>query len=341
MKPINILLTCSSFHAVGIIDCLKNNPDNVPVKVIVVNCNVSDLPPSECCDYMYVVPRINEDGYIPRLLEICKSHSVDVIFPTSSRELEVMARNRDTFAQHGIKVAVSSLESVLIAGDKVKTWEKFSDVMPCQVVANNAIDVLDFSHKVKNICCKATNLCGGQGFAVVDDKKCTDVAYFHACGKKHYINLWQLCHAVEDSPVPMILQEYHSGMDFSILAMAVNGEMTHCCGCYGTKLEFGAIIEGEIGMSPYAMEIAELVIKELGIDGIVGFDFILLPDGRALLIDINLRVTASAQFYAKAGVNIPWLQVCHLLGEDISKVEYEIDYGLVMSKYFAARYYKL
>jgi carbamoyl-phosphate synthase large subunit len=341
MKPINILLTCSSFHAVGIIDCLKNNPDNVPVKVIVTNCNVADLPPSEYCDYMYVVPRINEEDYIPRLLEICNVHSVDVIFPTSSRELEVMARNHYIFASRGIKVAVSSLEAVLIAGDKVKTWEKFSDVMPFQVVADNASDVLDFSRRVKNICCKATNLCGGQGFAVVDDKKCTDVSYFHACGKKHYINLWQLCHAVEESFVPMILQEYHPGMDFSILAMAVNGKMTHCCGCYGTKLEFGAIIEGEIGMSPYAKEIAELVIKELGIDGIVGFDFILCPYGRALLIDINLRVTASAQFYAKAGVNIPWLQVLHLLGEDISNIKCEIDYGLVMSKYFAARYYKL
>lgn len=341
MRPINILLTCSSFHAVGIIGCLKNNPDNAPVKVFVANCNASDLPPSEYCDCMYVVPRVNEEDYIPRLLDICKANSVDVIFPTSSRELEVMARNRNIFTQHGIKVAVASLEAVLVAGDKVKTWEKFSELMPRQVVANNAHDVLDFSHGVKNVCCKAVNLCGGQGFAVVDDKKCTDVSYFHACGKKHYINLWQLCHAVEQSSMPMILQEYHSGMDFSILAMAVNGKMTHCCGCYGTKLEFGAIIEGEIGMSPYAKEIAELVIKELGIDGIVGFDFILKSDGRALLIDINLRVTASAEFYAKAGVNIPWLQVCYLLGEDISKVECEIEYGLMMSKYFAANYYKL
>lgn len=341
MKPINILLTCSSFHAVGIIDCLKNNPDNVPVNVYVTNCSPQNLPPKECCDGTYIVPRIDEEGYIPSLKAICKERNIDIIFPTSSQELVLMAEYKDEFESLGVKVSVSNANAIRIAGNKALTYDMFAPYMPRQVVAENASDVLDFAREVKHICCKPLDRCGGQGFAVVDDEKSTDVNLFHACGKKHYITLWQLCKAVEKLQSPMILQEYHDGMDFSILAMAVNGEMTHCCGCYGTKLEFGAIIEGEIVMSPYAMEIAELVIKELGIDGIVGFDFILLPDGRALLIDINLRVTASAQFYAKAGVNIPWLQVCHLLGEDISKVEYEIDYGLVMSKYFAARYYKL
>lgn len=340
MKTINILLTCSSLHAVGIIDCLKNNPDDVPVKVFVTNCNLSDLPPADCCDGTYVVPRIVDDEYISHLMQLCRTHSIDVIFPTSSLELELMANHRNILENLGVKVSVSSIDAIKIAGDKVKTWEMFSDFMPRQVLANNANDVLDFSHQVKSICCKPTNLCGGKGFAVVDEKKCTDVSFFHAFGKKHYINLWQLCHAVEESPFPMILQEYQEGIDFSILAMAVNGKMTHCCGCYATSLEFGSTIEGEIGMSPFAKQIAEKVISELAIDGIIGFDFILLSDGSAKLLDINLRVTASAQFYAKAGVNIPWLRVKQLLGEDIRNLKCNINYGLMMSKYFAASYYK-
>lgn len=341
METINILLTCSSLHAVGIIDCLKNNPDNTPVKVFVTNCNLSDLPPADCCDGTYVVPRINDSEYIPTLMQMCRINAINVIFPTSSRELELMARNRDIFENIGVKVAVSSLEAIEIAGDKVKTWEKFSNFMPRQVLANNANDVLDFSRQVMSICCKPTNLCGGKGFAVVDDKKSTDSSFFHAFGKKHYINLWQLCHAVEKSTSPMILQEYQNGIDFSILAMAINGEITHSCGCYATSLEFGSTIEGQIGMNVFAKKIAEYVVRELAIDGIVGFDFILLPDGSAKLLDINLRVTASAQFYAKAGVNIPWICVKKLLGEDVRNVKCKIDYGLMMSKYFAATYYTL
>lgn len=339
MKSVNVLLTCSSFHAVGIIDCLKDNPDNVPVKVFVTNCNVADLPPEKCCDGTFVVPKIDDEGYIPYLMQLCRINAIDIIFPTSSLELDLMARYKEVFNDNGVKVSVSSLDAVMVAGDKIKTWQRFKQYMPQQTVAMNALDVLEFSHKVPNICCKPVSLCGGKGFAVVDEEKCTDVSLFHGYGKKHYISLWQLCKAVEKYQQPMILQEYQSGMDFSILALAVNGKLLYCCGNYATKLEFGSTVEGEIGMHPYAKKIAQKVIERLNIDGIVGFDFILLSDGSAKLLDINLRVTASAQFYAKAGCNIPWLRCKQLLGYDISKESISIDYGLNMVKYFDAHYF--
>lgn len=339
MKPINILLTCSSFHAVGIIDCLKNNPDNVPVNVYVTNCCAADLPPKECCDGTFVVPRVDDEQYILTLMNICLDKKIDIIFPTSSMELERMAKYKDNFAEHGIKVSVSNLESIIIAGDKVKSGETFSRFMPRQAVANNASDVLEFSREVKNICCKPINLCGGKGFAIVDEEKSSDVSFFHAYGKKHYITLWQLCKAVEKCPSPMLLQEYHQGKDYVAGAMAVNGVMTHFACCHATKLEFGATVEGRMINSPECAYIAAKVIERLGIDGNVGFDFIVKEDGTAILVDINLRVNATVQFYAKAGLNLPWLRVKQLLGESIYLDTPEIDYGLKIVKYFAAHYF--
>ncbi len=339
MKPINILLTCSSFHAVGIIDCLKNNPDNVPVNVYVTNCSFYDLPPSECCDGTFVVPMVYDDTYIQTLLNICYEKDIDIIFPTSSLELERMAQYENYFTEHGIKVSVSNLESIIIAGDKVKSGEMFSQFMPRQAIANNAYDVLEFSRQVKDICCKPINLCGGKGFAVVDEEKSSDVSFFHAYGKKHYITLWQLCKAVEKCPYPMLLQEYHYGNDYVAGAMAVNGTMTHFACCHATKLEFGATVEGEIVNSPECAKIASNVIKSLGIDGNVGFDFIVKDDGTVILVDINLRVNATVQFYAKAGLNLPWLRVKQLIGEDIYLYKPEIDYGLKVVKYFSAHYF--
>lgn len=339
MKPINILLTCSSFHAVGIIDCLKNNPDRVPVNVYVTNCNREDLPPSECCDGTHIVPRIDSKNYIDSILEICKARDIQIIFPTSSLELDTMARYQTIFEDYGIKVSVSNLGSILIAGDKIKTWEWFSHYMPKQKVAINAQDVLDFSKEVKNICVKPTNLCGGKGFAVVDEEKCTDISYFHAYGKKHYITLWQLCKAVEKCPYPLILQEYHEGLDYVAGALAAKGVMTHFCGCDATKLEFGATVEGEINIRTECMNIAKDVIDKLGIDGNVGFDFIITKDGRVFMVDINLRVNATVQFYAKAGVNMPWLRCKQLLGHDIFKEGHNIRNGFKLVKYFAAHYF--
>lgn len=339
MKPINILLTCSSFHAVGIIDCLKNNPDSVPVKVFVTNCSKADLPPSECCDGTFVVPRIDDENYITHLLQICKENNIDIVFPTSSLELETMARNKEIFEESGVKVSISSVESIIIAGDKIKAGEAFPEYIPRQKVAITAEDVLEFSKEVKNLCVKPTNLCGGKGFAVVDEERCTDIAYFHAYGKKHYITLWQLCKAVEKCPFPLILQEYHEGLDYVAGALARNGEMTHFCGCDATKLEFGATVEGEINLRPKCMEIAKDVIQRLGIDGNVGFDFIIKESGDVYLVDINLRVNATVQFYAKAGVNMPWLRCKQLLGHDVTKERHSIKNGVKLVKYFAAHYF--
>lgn len=339
MKTLNVLLTCSSFHAIGIIKCLKNNPDKFPCRVFATNCNHYDLPPLKYCDGVFVVPKLDDDSYIPTLLDICNAKEIDVILPTSSLELEVMARNKSLFENRGIKVSVSSLESILISGDKVSTFEKLGKYMPKQKVAHNAIDVLDFALNVPSICCKAISSCGGKGFAVVDEDKCTDVSYFHAFGKKHYISLWQLCRAIERNPYPMILQEHCKGIDYSIAAMAVNGKVTHVIGCYGTTLEFGAIMRGKIDNYPYAMEIANVVATTLGIDGIFGLDFILQSDGTAILLDVNMRVTASAEFYAEAGVNLPWIAIKHTLGYDISKDCATIDFGLEMVKYFDAQYF--
>ncbi len=338
-NEVNILLTCSSFHAVGIIDCLKHNPDLVPVRVYVANHCAADLPPEDCCDGTFVAPSLTSGSYIPWLLSMCVLFKIDVIFPTSSLELELMASRKDDFEKIGVQVSVSSLQSVQIAGDKIKSWESFSRFMPRQVVANNANDVLEFSREVKSICCKPVNLCGGKGFAVVDEEKATEVSLFHAYGKKHYISLWQLCKAVEKCASPMILQEYHEGMDYVAGALAANGKMTHFCGCFASKLEFGATVAGEIQPCEKAQEIAQKVIEGLGIDGNVGFDFIVKDDGTVLLVDINLRVNATVQFYAKAGLNMPWLRVKQLLGSDVSDEQPEIDYGLQIVKYFAAHYF--
>lgn len=339
MKQINVLLTCSSIHAVGIIRCLLANPDNIKVNVYVANCNSCDLPPDNLCAGTFVVPRLIESDYIPSLLQICNEHSIDVILPTSSQELELMALAKDKFEQVGVRMVIAPLEAIRISGDKSATYKVFENLMPKQIVAYNAYDVLRFSEDVKHICCKPINSCGGKGFAVVDEKKCTDPRYFHSFGNKHYISLWQLCHAVEQSESPTIIQEYNEGIDYSLAALADGGKITHSIGCYGTTLEFGAVMKGEIDIHPYAKQVADFVAERLNVNGPFGLDFIIRGDGRAALLDVNMRVTASAEFYAKAGVNLPWLSIKQALGYNIREDNVSVDYELQMVKYFDAHYY--
>lgn len=339
MKEFSVLLTCSSFHAIGIVDTLKNNPENCRVSVYVANCNEEDLPPSSCCDGTFVVPKLTAPNYINHILFLCKEYSIDIIMPTSSLELVLMAKNKDLFNKHGVIVSVSSLESLSIANNKIKLWKHFKDVMPSQQVVFNVKEARDFIGRFESVCCKPADLYGGKGFAVIDDENSINTSLFHAYGKKHYISHEQLYEIVEKSPNGIILQEYHKGADYMVSVLAENGRVLYLCGYWGDVVEFGAVVKDRIADLPKAYEIAEMVVQRLGIDGNVGFDFIVKDDGTVLLLDVNLRINATLQFPAKAGCNLSYLRCKRLLG-DTSMYKLNINRNLKMVKYFDSKYYE-
>jgi carbamoyl-phosphate synthase large subunit len=56
---------------------------------------------------------------VDKLIDECKSRSISVIFPSRDGELEFWARYRDTFANAGIEVIISPLESIKRCRDKL------------------------------------------------------------------------------------------------------------------------------------------------------------------------------------------------------------------------------
>lgn len=69
----------------------------------------------------YLTPETDSPAFIERLLAICKTEGVQLIFPGLDSELAVMARHRETFAKNGITLVVSSESVVSICDDKLAT----------------------------------------------------------------------------------------------------------------------------------------------------------------------------------------------------------------------------
>lgn len=74
-------------------------------------------------DGSFDVPRCDDPEFIPRVLELCEVHRVDLVVPTIDPELPLYAAARERFAEIGTKVAVSSPEVVALASDKQRTHE--------------------------------------------------------------------------------------------------------------------------------------------------------------------------------------------------------------------------
>lgn len=110
--------TCDTFH------------DDVPGSggpggVLAVDCSWFSSAFHDT-DEAFLVPRCADPDFVPRVVEICRTHGVDLVVPTIDPELPVYAAARDQFAGVNTTVAISSPEVVAIASDKQRTHEWLS-----------------------------------------------------------------------------------------------------------------------------------------------------------------------------------------------------------------------
>ncbi|MDP3312572.1 ATP-grasp domain-containing protein [Lutibacter sp.] len=71
----------------------------------------------------YVIPYANDNNYIVKLLEICKKEKVALLFPGLDAELMILALNTVTFKAIGTTIVVSKPEVIIMADDKLQTYE--------------------------------------------------------------------------------------------------------------------------------------------------------------------------------------------------------------------------
>lgn len=343
MKDFNVLFTCCGMHVKERIDSLRNNEDGTKVRIYAANCERDNLPPADMADGTYVVPRIYKPEYLPTILHICKSNDIHVIVPTVTLELEFMAKNKKFFEHEGIKVSVASPKALATANNKIKLHEAYGELMPKEITPTSFEEVERFKillPKGSSLCCKLSNHCGGNGFAIVDDEKALDMTYYNKYCGNHYISTRQLKELIERREFKIIVQEFKHGYDYSVSVLTVRGTVTHICGYVGYQMSCGAIINGKIAYNRKAYEIATKICKDLELDGNACFDFRLSPNGDVTLLEINPRVNASLPFVQKAGCNMLYLRCKNLLGDysDVKEVDH-IKYGLRMKKYYDAKYY--
>ncbi|CAN7361362.1 ATP-grasp domain-containing protein [Variovorax paradoxus] len=93
----------------------------------------TDLRPelSAACrvaDEAFKVPRVTDPGYADLLLELCLRNDVGLVVPTIDTELLGLAQARETFAEHGVHVVVSSTTLIEQCRDKRRSSGLFAQL---------------------------------------------------------------------------------------------------------------------------------------------------------------------------------------------------------------------
>jgi len=125
----NILIT-SAGRRVSLVrefkkELIKYFPEG---RVVTVDMNPLLSPACQISDSFYDVPRVTDEYYCTKLIEICKKDNIKVIIPTIDTELIILAKNAENFKRNGIELVISDMDVLEICTDKRKTLKYFDSI---------------------------------------------------------------------------------------------------------------------------------------------------------------------------------------------------------------------
>jgi Predicted ATP-grasp enzyme len=90
--------------------------------IMVADCN--ELAPALYdSDRHFIVPRIDEEGYIDRILNICKVNNVKMVISLIDPELSLIAKYRKEFLDNGTEPIVSDYQVIEMCLDKYEMFQ--------------------------------------------------------------------------------------------------------------------------------------------------------------------------------------------------------------------------
>lgn len=91
-------------------------------RVVATDC--SDIAPAIYeADKYYITSKIDEEGYLEEILDICKKEDIKTLFTLIDPEISLISKNIDKFNQIGVNPIVSDFEKVEMCFDKYKMFE--------------------------------------------------------------------------------------------------------------------------------------------------------------------------------------------------------------------------
>lgn len=325
-RVITVLMSASSSPSMpGMIKCFKNVKER---NIRVVGVDMSDDPSAKfMVDAFYQVPAASAPNYADIMLDICKKEKVDVYFPNVSAEVSAVVARKDEFEALGVKLSVSNMESVAISNNKLKTYEALEKAgipVPRYYGVHTVEDFVEgmkyMGYPEKPVCIKIVDGSGSRGVRIIDSTKSRYDIFVKEKPNSFYISYDDMLSMLQSAPEPlheMMLVECMHGPEFTVDLLAEKGKALYIVGRNNVDSLMSIAQASVLQYDELAYKVSEQVIDLLKMDGNVGFDFMRNDKEEAVLMDINPRITATISIMAAGGVNLPYLRVKQLLGEEL------------------------
>lgn len=344
MKKINIILTgAGGPGGPGIIKSLKIVSPNF--FIIGLDNNPNSIAPA-IADKFYQVSRGDSKEYISELLRIAKKEKVKVILPFNTRELLNIASHIKDFEKIGIKVNISSLESLKIANNKFLLAElcrKIGVPYPTAVLVKSYSEfkkaVSELGYPKKPVCIKPPVSNGQRGFRIIDDSKNQLDSFLNQKPTQTIVSFKYISDILKMAkPFPeLMVMEYLPGDEYTVDILAKNGKPLVIIPRLREEIKMGVSFRARTVKDKKIIKYSSLIIKALKLHGIIGLQFKKDEKGLPKILEANPRLQGANIISVASGVNLPYLTVKMLLGEKI-KVP-EVKWGVKMIRYWNEIFY--
>ena len=291
LKPCNVLITAAgNVFMPGTMSCIKQNGER---EIRLIGADMSrDETILQMCDGAHQVPRGDDPAYVDALLEICVKEKIDILLPIMSVELQALSENRGRFAAVGTKVSVSDPGPLRIANNKRNLLDFMREQgLNCAAyyTVRNAAELKEkaeaLGYPEKPVCVKTAGGSGSRGFRILDARTS------------------------------------RPGAEYSVDLLADRGETLVGCCRRSLRMENSIMLDAELVDAPEVLSVCAEITRLLGLDGNIGFDLRERADGTPVVMECNPRITAGIPYFALAGVNLPYLCIKKLLGEQIPDIQ--------------------
>ncbi|MFC3039842.1 ATP-grasp domain-containing protein [Virgibacillus xinjiangensis] len=117
------ILICSTGSRVKFVQYLKKALVNEGGGKVIAADWDKYSPSLYAADEGEVIPRVDEEGYIEAIADLCRKHEIAGIVPVLDEEVPMLAEHKDTFDELGVALVLSNRDMVEICCDKLKTYE--------------------------------------------------------------------------------------------------------------------------------------------------------------------------------------------------------------------------
>ena len=124
----NVLFT-SAGRRVELLRAFRRALDDLGMEGRLIAVDIDPLAAAlQVADASHLVPRFSDPGYVPALLDICRSEEARILVPLIDTEMPVLVDHIDTFERAGTRPLVLGPEHYRLTADKLETYRFFRDL---------------------------------------------------------------------------------------------------------------------------------------------------------------------------------------------------------------------